>query len=82
MPGCLLDRVVFRGGIAYFFKETVIPRHSSTVSLRGKKGNIRKVLREDDMDPLIHTLSGQPLKNSSRMEPTPPVLSSFAHWVT
>ena len=47
-----------------------------------KMRNIRKVLREDDVDPLIHTQSWQPLENSSRMEPTPPVLSSCAHWVT
>ena len=37
MPGSLPDCVVLRGGIAYiFFKETVIQRQSSTVSLRGK----------------------------------------------
>ena len=40
------------------------------------------MLRENDMDPLIHTQSGQALENSSRMEPTPSVPSSCAHWVT
>ena len=61
--------VVFRGGIAYIFlQETVIQRQSSTVSLRRKNHNIRKVLREDGMDPLTHTQSGQPLEHSSRMQ--------------
>ena len=44
--------------------------------------NTRKVLREHDMDPLIHTQSGRPLENSSRMEPMPSVLVSCAHLVS
>ena len=35
-----------------------------------EKKNVSNVLRKDDMDPPTHTKSEQPLKNSSRMEPT------------
>ena len=34
------------------------------------------------MDPPILSESEQSLENSSRMEPTPSVLSSCAHWAT
>ena len=34
------------------------------------------------MDPPIHTDSEQSLESSSRMEPTPSVHSSCAHWAT
>ena len=52
------------------------------VQSRFEKKFFRKVLRKHDVDPLIHTQSGRPLENSSRMEPMPSVLSSCAHWVS
>ena len=85
MPGSLPDCVVFRGGIAYsFLKETVI-QSKAVQSHCEKKRNIQKVLREDDMDPLTHTQSWQPLENSLRMEPTPSVffiIRSLGHLTT
>ena len=87
MPDSLPDCVVFRGGIAYIFlKATVIQKQSVYPRLVAKKKrNIRKVLREDDVDFPIHTQSGQPLQYSSRMEPTTVdsfIMRSLGHLTT